>query len=206
MTQHGQGEALGKRIFHWSRIQLRRRWWSKISMDWGLHALSIAKSLQVDELPKELTSLVFPLLFRYENMNSKFYKEVRTSQKLTGNAEQPTSGVTEVISRGKKTSAFWTSANTKLISQVFLLKQQLSVWSWGSSNALLSLRQASKWENLIINDNHNLQSQKLFQNRCIRTILQFFSTAWIIHNTAVQGLPGFRDQDFAPACFLEEVG
>lgn len=68
---------------------------------------------------------------------------------------------------GKKTSVFWTSANTKLISQVFLLKLQIPVWSWGSSTALLSLRQASKWENLTINNNHNLQSRKLFQNRCI---------------------------------------
>lgn len=30
-------------------------------------------------------------------MNSKFSKKIKTSQKFTGNAEQPTSGVTEVI-------------------------------------------------------------------------------------------------------------
>lgn len=30
-------------------------------------------------------------------MNSKFSKKVRTSQTFTGNAEQPTSGVTEAV-------------------------------------------------------------------------------------------------------------
>lgn len=94
-------------------------------------------------------------------------KKVKTSQTLRRNAEQPTSGVAEVIGCWKDNFRFWTSANTKLISQAFLLKLQISVWSWGSSTTLLSLRQANKWENVITRNNHNLQFQKLFQNRCI---------------------------------------
>lgn len=41
-------------------------------MDWGLHTLRLAKSLQDDEWPEKLTFIVFPLLFRYENKNSEF--------------------------------------------------------------------------------------------------------------------------------------
>ena len=36
----------------------------------------------------------------------------------------------------------------------------------------------------------------------LHTVLWLFSTAWIINDKAAQGLPSFRDQDFAPACSL----
>lgn len=56
MTQHSQGEALAQRIFHWTRIQPRRKWWSKIFMNWALHILSIAKSLPSSWVTTEVES------------------------------------------------------------------------------------------------------------------------------------------------------
>lgn len=85
-----------------------------------------------------------------------------------------------------------------------LLQPQRYVWSWGSSTGLLSLRRASKWENLIITNDHHLQSRKLLQSRY--TLVCNFSAEPVVNDRVVQGLPGFRDRGFGPTRSLEEAG
>lgn len=64
-----------------------------------------------------------------------------------------------------------------------LLQPQRYVWSWGSSTGLLSLRRASKWENLIITNDHHLQSRKLLQSRY--TLVCNFSAEPVVNDTVV---------------------
>lgn len=76
-------------------------------------------------------------------MNFKFSKKVRTSQTFTGNAEQPTSGVTEAIGCWKENFSILDLRKYQTDFPSFHSKTAKVRWELEFFNRL---RQASKWD------------------------------------------------------------